>query len=675
LLSVALVVNFALAPAQAAQQRVAERGESQDAPLVRIDQQEKRFLQALKEFLSALEGSFGDEGSSVWQSVDIMERELVGWDGAIRAFETALLPTPRHAESLIALGKAYLDRGRIEDALREFEAAARQEPRLARAHLHLAMAHRRASRWAEAVEAFQNATAVDGADPTACYSLAQVLWRLTRQEEASRALEGFRKCREANLRGERPVTTAPGRFERITEDPAQLLQQEPGLAPAFVPARYRQGFSLLSQGRYQEAIVAFRSAAARDPLTAQAALPVTRNRRMDPPGDALSLGRHALREGRLDTALGYLSAAVEQDPSDSEARRTLATAYWADGQHERSVEQYRAALRLQPHDERVRMALVGVLASSRRFAEAEQALKESIEAIPDSGQAHYNLGRLYDTLGRREEALKKFEDAVGFEPVAGLDELHRRIARMYYQQVNLDVAIEALHKALEVNPNSLQAHMDLGSIHLQRNRYGEALAEFLAVLLIDPRNQEAYASIAQVHLRTGRYAEAAEAGHRALDLDRYHARAQYALGMALIRLGKTEDGRKELEKFQQGQAEAEVREHRDREFTALRQEAAARLEKGEYDTAIALLRKAVEYEPRLGIPHLNLGVALAKAGRYEEALQALQKAVELKIDSPQLHQHLAEAYEALGKWEESVREKAILSRKKGEQLRRRAGNP
>jgi Flp pilus assembly protein TadD len=69
-------------------------------------------------------------------------------------------------------------------------------------------------------------------------------------------------------------------------------------------------------------------------------------------------------------------------------------AYWADEQYNNAVDQFTTAIRLRPGDERSRLALADVLVAAGNLADAEPALKETIQAVPRSGQAHYNLGRL-----------------------------------------------------------------------------------------------------------------------------------------------------------------------------------------------------------------------------------------------------------------------------------------
>ena len=107
-------------------------------------------------------------------------------------------------------------------------------------------------------------------------------------------------------------------------------------------------------------------------------------------------------------------------------------------------------------------------------------------------------------------------------------------------------------------------------------------------------------------------------------------------------------------------------------MVALNQEALANLEKEEYEKAVALFRKVTEREPQMGLPYLNLGLALVKAGKHEEAIENLQKALELDFDFPEVHRYLAQEYKLLGKLEESKKERAVYLRMKEEQQKKKA---
>jgi tetratricopeptide (TPR) repeat protein len=642
----ALAVHGGLAAQQARSDSVADPGPK------------AQFVGALVQFTAAIAGTYGDEGSRVWSSIDSMQRALDAWDDAVRAYETAVRAQLTGADRHVALAATYLDRRRVEDALREFEAAIGLQPKRPELHVFHGLAYGLANRTEEAAEAFRTATTLDANEPTTFYLLAQYSRRLGRSDAAADALQRFHAAQLRRLATSGRPQAPTARFTTLA------LLQDGSSTPVFPLARYARGFTRLEQGHYEQAVDEFRQAAARDPLNVPAV-----NGRDE--ADALAQGSAALRRGALRPALDYLRAAVEAAPTRGEAQRLLGMAYWADEAYDRSIEHLTVAVGLDTLDERARLALAEVLVSAGKPDEAERTLRDTIDVLPDSGQARYRLGRLYHTLERYPEALHEFEEAVVRQPVAGLGTLYQIIGLTHVLEQDGDSAIEAYRRQVEVSLNNPDAHRALGDALVGRDRYDEALAEFLAALLVDDQDARAHAALARIHLERRQYPDAVEAAQRALLLDGTHKEAQYALATALIRLGRTEDGTAELRRFQDMQAAAQALERRAYELDALRRQAALSLESGDYDTAIALLGRAVAYQPDQAEAHISLGRALLEGGRSEEALTSFDRALALDV-GVDVHGAMSEAYRAMGRLDDSRRHDALDEAQKEERLRRGA---
>ena len=80
--------------------------------------------------------------------------------------------------------------------------------------------------------------------------------------------------------------------------------------------------------------------------------------------------------------------------------------------------------------------------------------------------------------------------------------------------------------------------------------------------LLDATNVRALVTTAQIHAAAGRDESAVKLLRRAVALDASHLEARYALSRALMRLGLTEDARRELQVFEQLQQKAMQDERR-----------------------------------------------------------------------------------------------------------------
>jgi tetratricopeptide (TPR) repeat protein len=624
------------------------------------------FVQAFARFSLGLEGTYGDEASRIRSSLDSMEQELERWDATIRTYETAMASEVSGAEPQVAarmhaaLGGIYLDRSRVADALRELAAASQLDPSRSEvfALQGLAYSHPLVNDPAAATQALRKASALDPRNPVNAYILARHLMRVGELEEARKTLQVFEDRESLRVAGQ-GRSAVPSPFIRL-----DLTPEQAGVEPFFPPALYAEGFALLKRGDYPRAIVQFREAASRDPLMTDP----------EETKEAMGQAAAAFRNGLVQAAVQHLEAAIKVTPTRAEPHRRLGRVYLANQQYDDSINELRTAVRLSPGDERARLVLADALADTGRYPEAEQTLGETIEKIPASGQARYALGRLYQRQGRYPQALGEFGKAVTFGPLLGLNGLYAIVGALNVDQQSFDAAIDAYAKRVDVHPNDAAAHHDLGRTYARLDRDDEARAEFEVVLMLNPNHADAHAALAQVHLRDQQYAEAVEMARGALALDPAHQQARYALATSLMRLGKTDEGKQELEVFQRLQTEAAAARSRQTELDGIRGDAVVSFANRDYEKAIALLRKALQLEPESAASHLDLGSALAKAGQHPEAIERFKSAVILNGDVV-VHRKLAESYAALGQLEESRREQALYERLKQESLARAGSNP
>jgi tetratricopeptide (TPR) repeat protein len=104
---------------------------------------------------------------------------------------------------------------------------------------------------------------------------------------------------------------------------------------------------------------------------------------------------------------------------------------------------------------------------------------------------------------------------------------------------NFQSAAEHLQKALQIYPDFVQAHNNLGASYLQLNEYERAIPEFQKAIELDPKIQEAYRNLGLGLFLLGRYPEAEVAARQAWQLNPQLSRARYTLGRILAAEGST----------------------------------------------------------------------------------------------------------------------------------------
>ena len=602
-----------------------------------IHQLKREFVDALQRFVRAQAGTFGDEGAELVRSVADMESSIVRWDTAVEALRVRGSRMKSSPDVRVATAVVLLERQRVADAIVELEAAGKLDGRRAEIHVLTALAYRQAGRPADATRALQRAASLDSSDPTIFYALAQPAVTPPGSAGATQALRGFHHALRARGALARDVSGG-GPFLRI-----DLLRQAGDVAPVFVDARYVEGFARLAAGDYAAAVARFKAAAALDPLVIGA--PEVRERRVR--------AASQLRMGQVSAARALLESATVDAAEDPETHRILGVACWIGGDAGRAITQLRTAIRLAASDARARLTLADVLLEDGRAAEAEHELTETVARGLVSGRAHDQLGQLYQRQALLPQASREFDRASQYGPIVGRDFFFRRMGSLLVDQADFDGAVAAYIKRIEVNPNSAEAHRQLGEIYFLQGRNDEALLELSTAAWLDPGDARALAALGQAHVRAAAHAEAVAAFERALALDGGLLAARYGLASSLMRLGNAAEARSQMAAYERLQADAAAEGQRAFQIDALRREAARFMIAGAVDDGMRVLSDILRVDESAR-SHRELAVALMRMSRTAEAVEHLETARRLD-DSPETLRLLAEAQAVAGNREESAR--------------------
>ena len=159
-----------------------------------------------------------------------------------------------------------------------------------------------------------------------------------------------------------------------------------------------------------------------------------------------------------------------------------------------------------------------------------------------------------------------WQDAVVKSPKQGIPHLHLGIA--YATQGKTEAAVEEYELALQYyddREGRAKAHNNLGSAYLRLARYEDAIEHFKGALEQDPEYATPYYNwalaslyLAQQARRDGRledaqraYGEAIAQLQRAIQINPRYPKAHLRLGMELISMGRTEEGRSHLQQVVQ----------------------------------------------------------------------------------------------------------------------------
>jgi tetratricopeptide (TPR) repeat protein len=285
-----------------------------------------------------------------------------------------------------------------------------------------------------------------------------------------------------------------------------------------------------------------------------------------------------------------------------------------------------------------------------------------------------NLGNSYSDVGDIESALLAFERAVEINPT--LSESRANLGNIYLRKGQIEQAIGEYKAALDINPNDAKTHNNLGNAYTQRGSLGYAVSEYTRAIGLDPSFVDGYKNLALVYSKQKRYSRAIAELKKLIVMGLADAGCYSQLGDVYGQMGEHEQAitqyKKALDMNQDfleahyglaicynklGMVEDEIWQYKmilaikPDMLSALVNLGNAYFGQNKYSVAIEQYKKAVMLEPDEPMVYYNLGAAYSNNENYELAVDAYLKAVELDPAIGDAHYGLAFGYYQLKKYD------------------------
>ena len=214
----------------------------------------------------------------------------------------------------------------------------------------------------------------------------------------------------------------------------------------------------------------------------------------------------ALSQGGQDaneTAVDLLSRAIESDASFVAAQYSLGAVHQALGNRWKAAAQYRAATQLDPTQPEPYKALgdLFLVQPRRLFDQALEAYAKAIELRPFYADAHVGLGDARAAKGDTDGAIKAYQQALVYNAVN--PRVHLSLGKIYFAEKGLYYeSVNAYKKAIDLDPQSVEARMGLGEVFEDKGLYKEAADEYRKVIELDAKHTGAMYNLAIVYEKT-----------------------------------------------------------------------------------------------------------------------------------------------------------------------------
>lgn len=261
--------------------------------------------------------------------------------------------------------------------------------------------------------------------------------------------------------------------------------------------------------------------------------------------------------------------------------------------------------------------LARVYLAQFQATQARKAIESWKTASPNDDRPYLFLNEIEDRSGTDAATrIANYKSAIARNP--GRFESHEKLANLYLEDNQLDLARDEFNKCLAMKPDHLPSRIGTGTIAVKQGNQAEAETILNEVLRQDPNSIFALSELSQIELQKGSVDKAVAHLKKAVEISPYTSELVYKYAQALKLAGDNNLSRQMLERSNQLKAEE------------------ARMDE---------IRKLLVSEPNNLAVRIEAAIWLINHGHETEGLQWASLVLEKRPGDPQICQFLADYYE------------------------------
>ena len=290
----------------------------------------------------------------------------------------------------------------------------------------------------------------------------------------------------------------------------------------------------------------------------------------------------------------------------------IALQQYLSGNSAEAAEGFKRVLQMQPDHFDALLNLGKIYYEMKNYPEAESYLQQAMELQPDHDGVINLLSATYQAQGKLDDAIALLS---GLAERSGDATMWLRVGNMYADIEYTSEAIEALEKALEIDPEYEKPHYRLALLYFDEEEYDEALPHLRFVNELRPDDEEIYRKLAITYQKTGRIHEAIEQYESVIASEPNNTKAYLNLAQA---------------------------------YRTASQDASPAEKKQLNQKAVNTLNQLLEIDPENATVPLMMADIQISLGNYDDAQRTVQKAVELHPDRYEPYMLLFQIYQKRG---------------------------
>jgi len=199
--------------------------------------------------------------------------------------------------------------------------------------------------------------------------------------------------------------------------------------------------------------------------------------------------------------------ALRIDPGQPEVRMALATMYQGLGRLDEATEELRQVLALQPRSDNAHLVLSTIHAGKGEWDAAVAEANAAIALRPNYWRNHMQLGDTLMRAGRLDGAIGAYRRSTELQPDSARG--YQRLGTALQTAGRVDEAMDSYQKATAIR-ESWATYSNMGTIHYWRGDHLKAVAAYERAIALAPNQPDLYANLGDVLRKIGRGARAAD---------------------------------------------------------------------------------------------------------------------------------------------------------------------
>jgi len=200
-------------------------------------------------------------------------------------------------------------------------------------------------------------------------------------------------------------------------------------------------------------------------------------------------------QSRLRDAIATIRKGIELHPDNGDMLIALTLYYSLADRYAAAVDVGQKAVKLSPNNHVAHTNLCRAYNDIKDYPRAVMACNKALALKPNDGETFFYLARAHDLQNKPEVATQYYKKAV-----SGLVEYTGKnpdfsdgwylLGNAYYTDQQVDKAIEAYQRSLQLNPNFAKARLNLGYMYVANKNLPMAREQYDILLKIDPPSAE-----------------------------------------------------------------------------------------------------------------------------------------------------------------------------------------